>query len=93
MTQLSLPFEGSTLDFEISGPNLSGVFSPCSIPPLADLDGAIREALDRPLGQQPLERWVRPSDRVLIISDDNTRFTPASRMILQILERLALAGV
>jgi nickel-dependent lactate racemase len=93
MTQLSLPFEGSTLDFEISGPNLSGVFSPCSIPPLADLDGAIREALDRPLGQPPLERWVRPSDRVLIISDDNTRFTPASRMILQILERLALAGV
>ena len=93
MTQLTIPFENSTLDFEIPKPNLSGVFSPRPIAPLADLDGAIREALDRPLGQQPLETWVRPSDRVLIISDDNTRFTPASRMILQILERLASAGV
>ena len=93
MAQLSIPFEGSTLDFEIPKPNLSGVFSPRSIPPLADVDGAIREALDHPLGQQPLETWVRPSDRVLIISDDNTRFTPASRMILQILERLASAGI
>ena len=93
MTQLSIPFEGSTLDFEIPDSNLSGVFSPHSIPPLADLDGAIREALDRPLGQQPLETWARPSDRVLIISDDNTRFTPSSRMILQLLDRLAVMAL
>ena len=93
MTQLTIPLKIPPLIFEIPKPNLSGVFSPRPIAPLADLDGAIREALDRPLGQQPLETWVRPSDRVLIISDDNTRFTPASRMILQILERLAAAGV
>jgi nickel-dependent lactate racemase len=58
-----------------------------------DLDGAITHALDVPLGQEPLEKWVKSDDRVILISDDNTRLTPADRLIMPLLERLNAAGV
>ena len=46
-----------------------------------------------PIGQPPIEQWVKPSDRVLLVSDDNTRLTPADRMIPPLLARLNAAGV
>ena len=90
---ISIPFDNSFLEFELPEANLSGLYSPREWAPLKDLDAAIAEALDHPLGQAPLKDWVRPSDRVLIVSDDNTRSTPADRIIPALLDRLARAGV
>ena len=93
MARVSIPFGESTLGFEIPDRNLLGVYSPRPVPPVADLDDAIRSAAAAPLGQPPLEQWIRPSDRVLILSDDNTRATPADRIVPVLLERLTAAGV
>ncbi|MCK7507640.1 MAG: nickel-dependent lactate racemase [Desulfobacterales bacterium] len=41
-----------------------------------------RRRWPHPIGQPPIERvGARPRDRVLLVSDDNTRLTPADRMI------------
>lgn len=93
MTAVSIPFGGQTVSFEIPAENLAEVLSPKPSRPIEDLDGAIRSALDRPIGQEPIERWVKPTDRVLIVSDDNTRLTPVNRMIPPLLERLNQAGI
>lgn len=73
--------------------NLGEVISPLEAPAAADVDAAIAAALDAPLGKPPLEQAVQPGDRVLILSDDNTRPTPVDTILPHILERLRRAGV
>ena len=60
---------------------------------MSDLERAINRALDAPIGQEPLEKWVQSGDRVVLVSDDNTRLTPSDRIIPPLLERLNAAGV
>lgn len=93
MTRVGIPFGETTIGFEVAERNLLGVYSPRPVTPVADLDGAIRSAVAAPLGQAPLAEWVRPTDRVLILSDDNTRSTPTDRIVPVLLEQLAAAGV
>jgi nickel-dependent lactate racemase len=93
MTTVTIPFGGKPLRFEVPERRLAQILEPNASAPLADLDAAIAAALAKPIGQPPLEQWVRPSDRVLLVSDDNTRLTPAGRMIPPLLDRLNAAGV
>ncbi|MEN8188202.1 MAG: nickel-dependent lactate racemase, partial [Thermodesulfobacteriota bacterium] len=53
----------------------------------------IEKALDNPIKQAPLEDWVKANDTILLVSDDNTRLTPADRIIPALLNRLNQAGV
>ena len=93
MTLVTIPFGGRPLSFEIPFPNLAEILSPHPSRPLEHLPAAIEEALERPIGQEPLERRVKAGDRVLIISDDITRLTPSDRLIPPLLARLNRAGV
>ena len=93
MPTIRMPFDGSTLAFEVPDRNLAEVLSPKNAVSLADLEGAIEASLERPIGQPPLEAWVRSDSRVLLISDDNTRLTPADRILPALLRRLNAAGV
>jgi nickel-dependent lactate racemase len=93
MTTVTIPFGRGPLSIEVPPDNLSEVLSPRGAQPVPDLDAAIAEALSNPIGHPPLEQWVRPAERVLIVSDDNTRLTPADRMIPPLLDRLNRAGV
>ena len=72
MALINLPFDNGNLSFEINDANLAEVLSPKPSQPIADLDAAIAAALDSPIGQAPLQKLVKPGDKVLIISDDNT---------------------
>lgn len=93
MAKVTIPFDGKPLDFEVPDANLIEVLSPGETAPIADLDGAITRALANPIGQPPLESWVKPHDTVLIVTDDVTRLTPSDRIIPPILDRLNTAGV
>jgi nickel-dependent lactate racemase len=93
MTTVTFPFDGSPLGFEVPAVNLAEVLGPNPSVPLGDLDAAIEAALAEPIGQAPIEERVRPGDRVLLVSDDNTRLTPADRMLPPLLRRLNRAGV
>ncbi len=93
MAQIEIPFGGDPVSFEVADQNLIEVLCPVRSLPLADLDKEIRGALDNPISQKPLQKWVKPTDRVILISDDNTRLTPADRIIPPLLNRLNRAGV
>jgi nickel-dependent lactate racemase len=93
MATVTIPFGGSPLTFGVPDRNLAEILSPRPSTPLSDLEQAIRDALDAPIGQEPLEKWVKPDDRVIIVSDDNTRLTPADRILPPLLDRLNAAGV
>jgi nickel-dependent lactate racemase len=93
MTLVTIPFGGRPIGFDVPALNLAEVLSPHPSRPLRKLTAAIEEALERPIGQGPLERRVKPGDRVLIVSDDITRLTPSDRLIPPLLARLNRAGV
>ncbi len=93
MAEIALPFAGARKTLTVPDANLAEVLSPRPASPLADLDAAVEAALDEPIGGPPLQSLVSPGDRVLLVSDDNTRLTPADRLIPPILDRLNRAGV
>jgi hypothetical protein len=67
-----------------------------ALPPLADLDGAVRAALAAPLGLSRLRDLVRPGARVTIAFDDHTvgSFGPIRPVAIRaVLDELAQAGV
>ena len=76
---------------KIASPGLS-----VSLPPVQDLRGAIRDALQNPLGMPPLYELAKPGWKVTIAFDDPTVpcfapvWEPAIRLVL---EELAQAGV
>lgn len=93
MAIVTIPFDGEPVAVGVPDRNLAEILSPRPSTPLSDLERAIGAALDAPIGQAPLEKWVKPKDRVMIVSDDNTRLTPADRIIPPLLARLNMAGI
>lgn len=93
MTSVTIPFDGKPLTFSVPEHNLIEVLSPKPSKPLSNLADAISDALDHPIDQAPLGEWVKPDDRVIIVSDDNTRLTPSDRIIPPLLNRLNDAGI
>lgn len=93
MTSVTIPFDGKPLTFSVPEQNLIEVLSPRPSKPLEDITAAIDYALDHPIDQAPLEQWIKPEDRVIIVSDDNTRLTPSDRIIPALLNRLNKSGV
>ncbi|MFW6372653.1 MAG: nickel-dependent lactate racemase [Thermodesulfobacteriota bacterium] len=93
MAYFSIPFDGRPYTIEVPEKNLAEILGPVQGEPLSDLDGAIEHALNHPIDQAPLETRVKPGDRVLLVSDDITRSTPADRIIPALLSRLNKAGV
>jgi len=91
MTILTIPFGGEPHELEVPDRNLAEVLSPK--PSRAVPDTAIKAALDAPIAQPPLEAWVKPTDKVIIVSDDATRPTPVHRMLPALLRHLNAAGV
>jgi nickel-dependent lactate racemase len=93
MTQVTIPFDNAPYRFEVDDSNLIEILSPRRSQPLADLDAAIELALGSPIGMGNLQDRIRASDRVVIVSDDITRLTPADRILPPLLKRLNDAGV
>jgi lactate racemase len=65
------------------------VIQPTHQPGLEDELGAVRRALDQPVGSLPLRERIRPSDRICIAFTDLTRATPNDRLIPWLLDELA----
>ena len=64
---------------------------PDTPPPLSDDD--IARALEHPAGQPPIKDLARGKSRPLVIVDDLTRPTPASRVMPHLLRHFAAAGI
>lgn len=56
-------------------------------------DDIIRDAIDNPIGSEKIEKILKPGQKVCIISDDNTRFTPVKEILSELLPRIESAGI
>src|SRR5437667_4442216 len=64
---------------------------PQTPPPLTD--GQIIEALEQPVGQDPVRELCRGKSQPLVIVDDLNRPTPAYRVLPFLLKQFELAGI
>jgi hypothetical protein len=102
MTTVTLPFGESTVTAEL--PERARVISRGGgvpgagggLQPVDDLDAAMRDALEHPLGLPRIRDIVRPGSRVVIAFDDPTvtSYGPVRRIAIEaVLEQLGQAGV
>jgi hypothetical protein len=95
--RVELPYADGTITATL--PETARVLSSApalTLPPLADLDGAVRAALAVPLGLPRIRDLVKPGARVTIAFDDHTTgsFGPIRPVAIRaVLDELAAAGV
>lgn len=80
-------------ELEIAPSRSGGVYSPNSVEGVGLSDEEIGLAINNPYGMEPLSKAARGSKSVLIVTDDNTRATPLTRLLPPILRELKKAGV
>jgi lactate racemase len=91
---MRIPFSYSDVPpIEIPDANFAGVLTPREVEAPRPLHELVEEALDHPIASEPLEQLVSPSTRVLILTDDITRQTPAAQILPVILRRMCSADV
>jgi hypothetical protein len=95
--RIELPFGETTITAELpAGTRLLSNVERASLPPIEDLDGAVRAALAAPRGLPRIGALVRPGGTVIIAFDDHTTgsFGPIRPVAIRaVLEELEAAGV
>jgi len=91
--KVELPYGTGKIDVRIPEENLIGVYSPKDIRPVPDVKREVIRALANPIGSRPLRELARGARRAVIVADDNTRLTPADRMIPVLLDEMNAAGL
>lgn len=91
---ITLPYGHETRAVAIPEANLAWVDGPKSAPPVADLRGAVRDAIRNPIGSPSLKQLVeKHGKKTLIMVDDGTRSTPQALILPILLDELNEAGV
>ncbi|GHV46691.1 hypothetical protein FACS1894204_08820 [Synergistales bacterium] len=93
MIDVEIPFGDERLSFSIPRKNLAEIIDPKPWPALHDVAGSAGEALAEPIGLPSTKEWLKPGSSVVILCDDNTRPTPADKLLPPLLDHLNAAGV
>jgi len=78
---------------EIPDENLIGVFKPKSREKIVDVEILVKEALQNPIDCGKLSEIINSTDKILILSDDNTRNTPVDKILDVLLPHLLELGI
>jgi nickel-dependent lactate racemase len=92
--RIDFPFPGYAGIAPVDVPDAHplGVFTPRAFPEVIEA-AVLRDGFARPIGEPRLREAVRAGSRVLILIDDATRPTPASRILPYVLDELHAVGV
>lgn len=90
---ICLPYGDGDLSFTVPARNLLGVYAPHDVPACRDVTFELRRALDAPIGGPTLGQLATGARRVVLVADDNTRPTPADRIVPSLLDELNAAGI
>lgn len=92
-TRYRVPYGKTTVEFTVppAMPVTLAVSQPYAA--LPDVEGAIRDALNRPIGSEPLRAIAKPGMRACIVFTDITRASPDHLLVPPLLDELAQAGV
>jgi nickel-dependent lactate racemase len=89
-------FRGELLSFDLPDRwNLLAMAEPMDVPGLADVGARVRELLAHPIGMPSLASVVKalPCAKTVIISEDQTRPTPVSQVLMPLLAELNRLGI
>ncbi len=92
-TVVKLPYGKDTLAVSIPADHLIGVYAPRDVAPVADVAAEVARALADPIGSRPLRELARGARKAVVVADDNTRLTPADKIVPLLLDELNAAGV
>ena len=90
MPSFSLKYGSHVFDCEVPG---GEALIPCTVSDEDSPEQLVHDALNTPLGTPPLEKIVRPGERVLIVTSDITRATGSEVFLPLLVERLNRCGV
>ena len=90
--KISLAYGEGSIEFELSDVSVD-VIEPRHQSGLSNEREEVLNALDQPVGVQPLREWLQPGCRVCVTFSDITRPTPNERLIPWLLEYLHRHGV
>jgi nickel-dependent lactate racemase len=88
-----LPYGKGTIDVRIPTKNFAGVLAPRYKPGLEDEAGAIRKALETPIGSRRLGEIARGKKDAVIVVNDITRPTATYRLVPHLVRELNEAGI
>ncbi|MBW4548482.1 MAG: nickel-dependent lactate racemase [Symplocastrum torsivum CPER-KK1] len=88
-----VPYGKTFLEFDLPQGMRGTVVVSKSVEPLADVNGAIKEALVHPISSPPVRELAHPGDHVCIVFTDITRASPDWLLVPPILQELEQAGV
>lgn len=88
MVNVPLPYGESYLDFHLPDNCNHQILHEKHVPGLKDERQAVLDSLESPLGCPALRRCLKPDDKVVIITTDNTRPCPDDRILPPLLQVL-----
>ncbi|MDQ1256466.1 MAG: Nickel-dependent lactate racemase, partial [Candidatus Hydrogenedentes bacterium] len=92
--RITMPYGDTVCDAEIAWGKCLGTLDIRDMPELPDIEGAVREALEHPIGlDRPLAALVSPGETVAILVSDAFRHTGVDRTLPVILAVLNKAGI
>lgn len=91
--EIMLPYGTGWIPLELPEKNILAVGVPKSVTPVVSVTEEVEKALANPIGCKPISELVQPDMKVVIISDDYTRPTPAWDIIPVLLRKLVAGGI
>ncbi len=93
MAEIYVPYGvKGTLEFKIEDKNLAIDTDVSFANEIANLNDAIPKALDHPVAGEPFSSRLKKANKVLILTDNFARLTPAYKILPPILEEIKEAG-
>jgi nickel-dependent lactate racemase len=89
----TLPYGKGEISFALPLGMRGTVVESKKVPPIADVEAAIAEALAKPVNSPPLRELARPGGTVCIVFTDITRASPDHLLVPALLKELAVVGV
>lgn len=94
MGTYTLPWGDEKLSFTLPTDwDVIGYLKPNPITPVEDINRAVNDSLDNPIGMKTLKDFVSPGSQVTVVIDDISRPTPVHLIMPHVLSRLQDAGV
>jgi len=89
----SIPYGASEQTFELPGENLIFQGKMPLVRPLRNLEEAVLESLDSPIGTPPLSTLAEGKKNIVFLIEDNTRNTPLKTLLPILVDYLERHGV
>lgn len=90
---LNIPYGEGSLPLEIPADRLLGYGVPLEVPPVENVRGELRQALQHPVQSPPLRQIARGKRNAAIVIDDSTRAVPSAVLLDAVMEELQAGGI